>query len=51
MKPCSDLAIEHAVGDLIVLDKAVGHFHQLDSSASFVWTCLGEALPNLTVWY
>ena len=44
MKPRPDLAIENADGELIVLDKAAGKVHQLNSSASFVWTGLGEGL-------
>ena len=44
MKPRPDLAIENADGELIVLDKAAGKVHQLNSSASFVWTCLSEGL-------
>ena len=44
MKPRPDLAIENAYGELIVLDKAAGQVHQLNSSASFVWTCLSEGL-------
>lgn len=44
MKPRTDLAIEEANGELIVLDKASGKVHQLNSSASFVWACLGEGL-------
>lgn len=44
MKPRSDLAIENVDGELVVLDKAAGKVHQLNSSASFVWTCLSEGL-------
>ena len=44
MKPRTDLAIEEADGELIVLDKTAGKVHQLNSSASFVWTCLSEGL-------
>jgi hypothetical protein len=44
VKPRPDLAIESADGELIVLDKAAGKVHQLNSSASFVWNCLGDGL-------
>ena len=44
IKPRSDLAIENADGELIVLDKAAGAVHQLNPSASFVWNCLGDGL-------
>ena len=44
MKPRPDLAIESADGELIVLDKASGKVHQLNSSASFVWSCLSDGL-------
>lgn len=44
MKPRPDLAIESADGELIVLDKVAGKVHQLNSSSSFIWTCLGEGL-------
>ena len=44
MKPRPDLAIENADGELIVLDKASGKVHQLNSSASFVWNCLSDGL-------
>ena len=39
-----DLVIENADGELIVLDKEAGKVHQLNSSASFIWTCLGDGL-------
>jgi hypothetical protein len=44
MKPRPDLAIENADGELIILDKAAGKVHQLNSSASFVWDCLSDGL-------
>lgn len=44
MKPRPDLAIEDVDGELIVLDKAAGKVHQLNSSASFVWNCLSDGL-------
>ena len=44
MKPRPDLAIENADGELIILDKAAGKVHQLNSSASFVWNCLSDGL-------
>ena len=44
MKPRPDLAIENADGELIILDKAAGKVHQLNSSASFVWSCLSDGL-------
>ncbi|MDB4409445.1 PqqD family protein [Gammaproteobacteria bacterium] len=44
MKPRPDLAIENVDGELIVLDKAAGKVHQLNSSASFVWGCLSDGL-------
>jgi hypothetical protein len=44
MKPRPDLAIENADGELIVLDKAAGKVHQLNSSAAFVWNCLSDGL-------
>lgn len=44
MKLRPDLAIEYADGELIVLDKAAGKVHQLNSSASFVWNCLSDGL-------
>ena len=44
MKPRPDLAIENADGELIVLDKSAGKVHQLNSTASFVWTCLSDGL-------
>ena len=44
MKPRPDLAIENVDGELIVLDKAAGKVHQLNSSASFVWDCLSDGL-------
>ena len=46
MKPRTDLAIENVDGELIVLDKAAGKVHQLNSSASFVWKCLGDGLAT-----
>lgn len=44
MKPRSDLAVENADGELIVLDKVAGKVHQLNSSASFVWNCLDDGV-------
>jgi len=44
LKPRPDLAIENADGELIILDKAAGTVHQLNSSASFVWQCLSDGL-------
>ena len=44
LKPRPDLAIEIADGELIILDKAAGQVHQLNSSASFVWQCLSDGL-------
>jgi hypothetical protein len=44
LKPRPDLAIEIADGELIILDKAAGKVHQLNSSASFVWQCLSDGL-------
>ncbi len=44
MKPRPDLAVEDVDGELIVLDKAAGKVHQLNSSASFIWTCLSDGL-------
>ena len=46
MKTRSDLAIEDADGELIILDKVAGKVHQLNSSASFVWKCLGDGLAT-----
>ena len=43
-KPRPDLAIENVDGELIVLDKAAGKVHQLNSSASFIWICLSDGL-------
>ena len=43
-KPRPDLAIENVDGELIVLDKAAGKVHQLNSSASFIWICLTDGL-------
>lgn len=42
LKPRPDLAIEIADGELIILDKAAGKVHQLNSSASFVWHCISD---------
>ena len=44
MKPRADLAIENADGEFIVLDKAAGKIHQLNSTASFVWNCMSDGL-------
>ena len=44
MKPRPDLAIKNTDGELIVLHKAAGRVHQLNSSASFVWSCLSDGL-------
>lgn len=44
LKPRPDLAIEIADGELIILDKAAGKVHQLNSSASFVWHCISDGL-------
>ena len=44
MKPRPDLATENVDGELIILDKAAGKVHQLNSSASFVWNCLSDGL-------
>lgn len=44
MKPRSDLAVENADGELIVLDKVAGKVHQLNASASFVWNCLDNGV-------
>ena len=46
MKQRPDLAIEDVDGELIVLDKVAGKVHQLNSSASFVWKCLGDGLAT-----
>lgn len=53
MKPRLDLAIENADGELIVLDKVAGKVHQLNSSASFVWNCLGDghAIDEITLMF
>jgi hypothetical protein len=40
MKLRPDLATEMVDGEMIVLDKAAGQIHQLNSSASFIWGCL-----------
>jgi hypothetical protein len=44
LKPRPDLVIEIADGELIILDKAAGKVHQLNSSASFVWQCISDGL-------
>lgn len=44
MKPRPDLAVEDADGELIVLDKASGKVHQLNATASLVWSCLSDGL-------
>lgn len=44
MKPRPDLAVEKTDGELIVLDKAAGKVHQLNSSATFVWNCLSDGV-------
>lgn len=44
LKPRPDLAIEIADGELIILDKAAGKVHQLNSSASFIWQCINDGL-------
>ena len=44
MKPRPDLAIENVDGELIILDMTAGKVHQLNSSASFVWSCLSDGL-------
>ena len=50
IKPRPDLAIENVDGELIVLDKAASKVHQLNTSASFIWTCLSDGLDiNETV--
>jgi hypothetical protein len=46
MKPRPDLAIENVDGELVVLDKAAGKVHQLNPSASFVWSCLSDGLDT-----
>jgi len=46
MKPRTDLAIEIADGEFIILDKSAGKVHQLNASASFVWHCLGDGLDT-----
>ena len=51
MKPRPDLATENVDGELIVLDRAAGKVHQLNSSASFVWSCLsdGHAIDEIAI--
>jgi len=44
LKPRPDLAIEIADGEFIILDKAAGQVHQLNSAASFVWQCLTDGI-------
>ena len=44
MKIRDDLAIEHVDGELVALDKTAGKVHQLNSTASCVWNCLGDGL-------
>jgi hypothetical protein len=44
MRLRTDLAIEEADGELIVLDKPAGKVHQLNASASFICYCLNEGL-------
>ena len=46
MRPRPDLAIENADGEFIILDKAAGRVHQLNSSASFVWNGLCDGLAT-----
>ena len=49
MKPRPDLATEVADGELIILDKAAGKVHQLNSSASFIWHCIGDGLETADI--
>ena len=42
MKLRPDLVIENADDELIILDKAAGKVHQLNASASFIWSCLSD---------
>lgn len=44
MKPRTDLGVEDADGELIVLDKDAGEVHQLNQSAALVWQGLNEGL-------
>jgi hypothetical protein len=44
MKVRSDLVVENAEGELIVLDKDGGKVHQLNQSAALIWSSLGEGL-------
>ena len=46
MKPRTDLAVEDADGELIVLDKDAGKVHQLNRSAALVWQGLSEGLAT-----
>lgn len=46
MKPRFDLAIENVDGELVVLDKVAGKVHQLNPSASFIWSCLSDGMSS-----
>lgn len=46
MKPRSDLVVENADGELIVLDKDGGQVHQFNESAALIWNGLNEGLET-----
>ena len=44
MKPRTDLAVENADGELIVLDKDGAKVHQLNQTAALIWQGLSDGL-------
>lgn len=44
MRPRTDLVVENADGELIVLDKDGGEVHQLNQSATLIWGALADGM-------
>jgi hypothetical protein len=43
--PRANLATRVIEGEVVILDKQTGRIHQLNPTASFVWTRLGSGTP------
>ena len=47
--PRANLATRVIEGEVVILDKQTGRIHQLNSTASFVWTRLDSGTPLATI--
>jgi hypothetical protein len=47
--PRSDLAVEAIDGDLVILDKMQGQIHQLNGTASFIWSAIAAGNTLVTI--